>query len=113
IDKTAFILGPEAKQFEENFARFCNVKHAIGLDSGTAALHLAMMALDIGAGDEVITTAHTFIATSEPIALLGARPVTLTRAHTISTRRNWKPRLRRAPKRLFPCICTANPPKWM
>ncbi|MCG3139424.1 MAG: dTDP-3-amino-3,4,6-trideoxy-alpha-D-glucose transaminase [Anaerolineae bacterium] len=75
IDKTAFILGPEAKQFEENFARFCNVKHAIGLDSGTAALHLAMMALDIGAGDEVITTAHTFIATSEPIALLGARPV--------------------------------------
>jgi len=75
IDKTAFILGPEAKQFEENFARFCNVKHAIGLDSGTAALHLAMMALNIGAGDEVITTAHTFIATSEPIALLGARPV--------------------------------------
>ncbi len=75
IDKTAFILGPAAKQFEENFARFCNVKHAIGLDSGTAALHLAMMALDIGAGDEVITTAHTFIATSEPIALLGARPV--------------------------------------
>lgn len=75
IDRTAFILGPEAKQFEENFARFCNVKHAIGLDSGTAALHLAMMALNIGAGDEVITSAHTFIATSEPIALLGARPV--------------------------------------
>jgi dTDP-4-amino-4,6-dideoxygalactose transaminase len=75
IDRTAFILGPETKQFEENFARFCNVKHAIGLDSGTAALHLAMMALNIGAGDEVITSAHTFIATSEPIALLGARPV--------------------------------------
>ena len=75
IDRTAFILGPEAKQFEENFARFCNVKHAIGLDSGTAALHLAMMALGIGAGDEVITTAHTFVATSEPISLLGARPV--------------------------------------
>ncbi len=75
IDRTAFILGPEAKQFEENFAKFCNVKHAIGLDSGTAALHLAMMALNIGAGDEVITTAHTFIATAEPISLLGARPV--------------------------------------
>ncbi len=75
IDRTAFILGPEAKQFEENFARFCNVKHAIGLDSGTAALHLAMMALGIGAGDEVITSAHTFIATAEPISLLGARPV--------------------------------------
>ncbi len=75
IDQTAFILGPEAKQFEENFARFCNVKHAIGLDSGTAALHLALMALDIGAGDQAITTAHTFIATAEPISLLGARPV--------------------------------------
>lgn len=75
IDNTAFILGPEAKKFEEHFAEYCNVKHAIGLDSGTAALHLAMMALGIGAGDEVITTAHTFIATAEPISLLGARPV--------------------------------------
>lgn len=75
IEKTAFILGPEAKNFEQHFAEFCKVKHAIGLDSGTAALHLAMLALDIGAGDEVITTAHTFIATAEPISLLGARPV--------------------------------------
>lgn len=75
IDKTAFILGPEAKQFEDHFAEFCGVTHAIGVDSGTAALHLAMMALNIGAGDEVVTTAHTFIATAEPISLLGARPV--------------------------------------
>lgn len=75
LDRTAFILGPEAKQFEDHFAEFCNVKHAIGLDSGTAALHLALMALNVGAGDEVITTAHTFVATSEPISLLGARPV--------------------------------------
>lgn len=75
IDRTAFILGPEAKQFEDRFAEFCGVKHAIGLDSGTAALHLALIALNIGAGDEVITTAHTFVATSEPISLVGARPV--------------------------------------
>lgn len=75
IDRTAFILGPEAKQFEEHFAEFCGVKHAIGLDSGTAALHLALIALNVGAGDEVITTAHTFIATAEPVSLLGARPV--------------------------------------
>ncbi len=75
IDTTAFILGPEAKQFEDHFAEFCGVKHALGLDSGTAALHLALMALNVGAGDEVITTAHTFIATAEPISLLGARPV--------------------------------------
>lgn len=75
IDNTAFILGPEAKKFEEHFAEFCNVKHAIGLDSGTAALHLALIALNVGAGDEVITTPHTFVATAEPISLLGARPV--------------------------------------
>lgn len=75
IEKTAFILGPEAKQFETHFAEFCGVKHAIGLDSCTAALHLSLIALGIGAGDEVITTAHTFVATSEPISLVGARPV--------------------------------------
>lgn len=75
IDRTAFILGPETEQFEEHFAAFCNVKHAIGLDSGTAALHLALMALGVGAGDEVISTTHTFVATTEPISLLGARPV--------------------------------------
>jgi dTDP-4-amino-4,6-dideoxygalactose transaminase len=75
IDNTAFILGPEAKKFEDHFAEFCSVKHAIGLDSGTAALHLALLALGVGAGDEVITTTHTFIATSEAIVLTGARPV--------------------------------------
>ncbi len=75
IKETAFILGPEAKQFEDHFAEFCGVKHAIGLDSGTAALHLALIALGVGAGDEVITTAHTFVATCEPVSLLGARPV--------------------------------------
>jgi dTDP-4-amino-4,6-dideoxygalactose transaminase len=75
IDNTAFILGPEAKKFEEHFAEYCSVKHAIGLDSGTAALHLALLALGVGAGDEVITTTHTFIATSEAIVLTGARPV--------------------------------------
>lgn len=75
IDNSTFILGPEAKQFEEHFAAFCNAKHAIGLDSGTAALHLALLALGVGSGDEVITTTHTFIATSEAISLTGARPV--------------------------------------
>lgn len=75
IDSTAFILGPEVKRFEDSFAAFCNVRHAIGVDSGTAALHLALLALDIGPGDEVITTAHTFVATSEAIAVTGARPV--------------------------------------
>lgn len=75
IDQTAFIMGPEARKFEAAFAEYCGVKHALGLDSGTAALHLAMLALGITAGDEVITTPHTFIATVEPITILGARPV--------------------------------------
>lgn len=75
LDSAAFILGPEAKKFEDHFAAFCGVKHAIGLDSGTAALHLALLALGVGAGDEVVTTTHTFVATSEAIALTGARPV--------------------------------------
>lgn len=75
VGNATFILGPEARTFEEHFAAFCGVKHAIGLDSGTAALHLALLALGIGAGDEVITTTHTFIATSEAIVLTGARPV--------------------------------------
>src|SRR4026209_892579 len=75
IDRTAFILGPEAKQFEEHFAEFCDVKHAIGLDSTTAAPHLALIARGVGAGEEVITTTHTFVATAEPISLQGALPV--------------------------------------
>lgn len=75
IANSAFILGPKVKQFEEHWAQFCRVKHAVGVDSGTAALHLALLALGIGAGDEVITTTHTFVATAEAITLTGARPV--------------------------------------
>lgn len=75
LDNTSFILGPEVKQFEDHFAEFCGVTHAIGVDSGTAALHLALLLCDVGPGDEVITTTHTFIATAETISLTGARPV--------------------------------------
>lgn len=75
MDNTSFIMGSEVSQFEEAFAEFCGTQYAIGVASGTAALHMGMAALDIGPGDEVITVAHTFIATAEPIAVLGARPV--------------------------------------
>jgi dTDP-4-amino-4,6-dideoxygalactose transaminase len=75
IDNSSFILGPEVKTFEKNFAAFCGVNDAVGTDSGTAALHLALLLLDVGPGDEVITTTHTFVATAEVISLTGARPV--------------------------------------
>jgi dTDP-4-amino-4,6-dideoxygalactose transaminase/acetyltransferase-like isoleucine patch superfamily enzyme len=70
-----FIGGKELTEFETDFARFCGAEHALGVSSGTSALELVLRALDIGAGDEVITTPHTFIATAEAITAVGARPV--------------------------------------
>jgi dTDP-4-amino-4,6-dideoxygalactose transaminase len=70
-----FILGEEVSLFEEEFAVHCGVKHAIGVDSGTSALELALRAYGIGPGDEVITAANTFIATALAISYTGARPV--------------------------------------
>lgn len=75
LDSTAFILGPEVRQFEEAFAAWCSARHCVGLSSGTAALELALRACGVGSGDEVITVAHTFIATAEAISAVGATPV--------------------------------------
>jgi dTDP-4-amino-4,6-dideoxygalactose transaminase len=75
IANTAFIGGPYTKSFEEAFAAFCKVKHCVGVGNGTDALFIALKALGIGEGDEVITAANSFIATSEAITMTGARVV--------------------------------------
>ncbi|WP_373073622.1 DegT/DnrJ/EryC1/StrS family aminotransferase [Sulfurimonas sp.] len=75
LDKSNFIMGEEISQLEESLQHFTGAKYAITCSSGTDALLLAMMALDISSGDEVITTPFTFIATAETVAFLGAKPV--------------------------------------
>jgi len=75
LDNANYIMGSEVKALEENLQSFTGAKHAITCSSGTDALLLAMMALDIKPDDEIITTPFTFIATAETIAFLGAKPV--------------------------------------
>lgn len=75
IDKGCFISGPKVEAFEQAFADFCQVPHAAGLNSGTTALHMALTALDIGPGDEVIVPAMSFMASAEAIRYAGATPV--------------------------------------
>lgn len=75
LDKTAFAGGPFVAQFEKEFAGFCGTRFAAGVGSGTDALWLALLALGVGPGDEVITASDTFIATAEAISYCGAKPV--------------------------------------
>ncbi len=75
LDGMWLFLGENVQEFEKEFAAMGEVKYAIGVSEGTTALQLALMACDVGYGDEVITVSHTFIATAEAIALTGAKPV--------------------------------------
>ncbi len=75
LKSTAFITGPDLRKFEEEFAEYCGTQYAIGVDSGTSALELILRAYGIGAGDEVIVPANTFIATALAVSFTGAIPV--------------------------------------
>src|SRR3954463_6969346 len=75
LDNCSFCLGPDVTQFEKDFARFCGAQHCVAFNSGTSALHVGMLLLNIGPGDEVITTPCTFVATSWAISYVGAKPV--------------------------------------
>ena len=75
LEHGQYIMGPEVKELEDKLATYTGVKHCITVASGTEALLITLMALDIQPGDEIITTAFTFVATAEVIVLLGAKPV--------------------------------------
>lgn len=75
FDGAQFVLGPAVAAFEEDFAAFCRTSHAIGVNSGTSALHLALLAAGVGPGDEVITVPFTFVATIASVEYSGAKPV--------------------------------------
>jgi dTDP-4-amino-4,6-dideoxygalactose transaminase len=70
-----FILGPPVERFETSFAKYLGVRHCVGVNNGTSALHLALLACGVGRGDEVITTPHSWISTTWAISYVGARPV--------------------------------------
>jgi dTDP-4-amino-4,6-dideoxygalactose transaminase len=75
LDSTQFILGPDVVAFEEAFAEYCGAQHAVAVNSGTSALHLALLAAGVGSGDEVITVSATFVATVATVVYTGATPV--------------------------------------
>jgi dTDP-4-amino-4,6-dideoxygalactose transaminase len=75
IENTSFVLGPAVEGFERDFAEFLGVEEVVGINNGTAAIQLTLLALGVGPEDEVIVPAHTFIATAEAVSHVGARPV--------------------------------------
>ncbi|MFO1476635.1 MAG: DegT/DnrJ/EryC1/StrS family aminotransferase [Verrucomicrobiota bacterium] len=75
VDACSFCLGPDVVQFEKDFAKYAGAEHCVAFNSGTSALHVAMLLLNVGSGDEVITTPTTFVATSWAISYVGAKPV--------------------------------------
>jgi aminotransferase EvaB len=105
-----FTLGPEVSQFEEKFAKLCQTRYAIGLNSGTDALLLSLKSLGIGEGDEVITAPNSFIATAGAIAMAGARPVFVDVGDDYNINPDLIPEaITRRTKAIIPVHLTGNP----
>ncbi len=75
LESKRYVKGPEVREFEKEFAKFCDAEYGIATNSGTSALHVAMLTAGIKKGDEVIVPSHTFIATASPLIHIGARPI--------------------------------------
>jgi dTDP-4-amino-4,6-dideoxygalactose transaminase len=84
MEEGSFILGPDVARFEEHFAAYLGARHCVGVESGTGALQLALQAMGIGEGDEVIIPANTYIASAIAISAIGARPVLVDVDHAYS-----------------------------
>ena len=114
LEGMQLFLGPRQRAFEANFAAYCEATECISMSNGTDALELALRALGVGPGDEVLTQPNSFIATAEAISATGAtRPSpTWTRARPRWTWQRWRSASRRAPRRSFPCTCTGVPRRW-
>ncbi len=98
LESAAFIEGQPVAEFERDFAAYCGTSKAVAVDSGTAALHLALHALDIGRGDEVVVPTNTFIATAATVHAVGATPVFVD-----SDERTWQMNLGQLERAMGPC----------
>ena len=116
LENAQFILGPAVAAFERDFAAFCGTTEAVGVNSGTSALHLALLAAGVGPGDEVITVPYTFVATVAAIEYAGATAgVRRRRARLLDDGSGAArgARSRRGPRPSCPCTSTASPPTWI
>ena len=110
IESAHFIMGPEIAELEEALARYVGVKHCLTVASGTDSLEIALRALEIGPGDEVVTVPFTWISTAEVIGLVGAKPVfvDIDPATSTSTWTSWRRPSHRGPRRSCPSACSAR-----
>jgi dTDP-4-amino-4,6-dideoxygalactose transaminase len=115
LESCQFVLGPEVAAFEQEFAAYCGTAECIALNSGTSALHLALLAAGIGPGDEVITVPFTFVASVAAVVYTGARPVLVdidSRSFNMDPPLRSRLPSRPAPRRSCQCISTASLPIW-